>query len=145
MTNGKRWLDALDSLSSALTRDGLRIFTLNWINTMSSNKPFILVFRPHQRPAWAYAYESEDEFVADWSDGYFDRSCNCNGEFPPDDTERTYDNAFADVAHDLSSLTRIDSAEEANDYINNYRGHNKGTHSVIEAASRLGWLDVDLD
>jgi hypothetical protein len=126
-----------------VTEQGM--FQVQAMGRTRRNKPFILVFRPHQRPAWAYAYESEDEFVADWSDGYFDRSCNCNGEFPPDDTERTYDNAFADVAHDLSSLTRIDSAEETNDYINNYRGHNKGTYSVIEAASRLGWLDVDLE
>jgi hypothetical protein len=112
---------------------------------MSSNKPFILVFRPHQRPAWARYFESEDEFVSDWAEGVYDRSCSCNNNLSEEDRELTYDNAFADVAHDLSSLTRLDSAEEANDYINNYRGHNKGTHSVIEAASRLGWLDVDLD
>jgi hypothetical protein len=31
------------------------------------------------------------------------------------------------------------------DYLNNYSGHNKGTHSIIEAASRLGWVEVDLD
>ncbi len=110
---------------------------------MSSNKPFILVFRPHQRPAWARYFESEDEFVEDWSNGCFDKSCNCNGEFPPDDVKQDYESAHADVAHDLYCLTRLDSAEDVYEYLCNYRGHNMGTHSVMEAASCLGWVDLD--
>ena len=112
---------------------------------MSSNKPFILAFRPHQMPAWAYAYESEDEFVSDWAEGAYDHSCSCNNSLSEEDRELTYENAFDDVRHDLYCLTRLDSADDVTDYLNNYSGHNKGTHSIIEAASRLGWVEVDLD
>jgi hypothetical protein len=126
-----------------VTEQGM--FQVQAMGRTRRNKPFILVFRPHQRPAWARYFESEDEFITDWSNGYFDKSCNCNGEFPPDDVEQDYDSAHADVGHDLHSLTRLDSAEEVHNYINNYRGHNKGARSVIDQASYLGWVDVDLD
>jgi hypothetical protein len=110
-----------------------------------SQKPFILVFRPHQRPAWACGYHSEDAFVSDWANGAYDRLCSCNNDLSEEEQELTYDNAFADAAHDLHCLTRLDSAEEFVNYVENYKGHNKGTNSVIEVAKQLGWITDEDD
>jgi hypothetical protein len=112
----------------------------------TNEKPFILVFRPHQRPAWAYGYHSENAFVSDWANGVYDRSCSCNNDLSEEEQELTYDNAFTDAAHDLHCLTRLDSAEEFMNYVQNDRGHNKGVNSVIKEARRLGWIaDEDQD
>jgi hypothetical protein len=121
---------------------------ITWTVTESndeSQKPFILVFRPHQGPAWAYGYHSEDAFVSDWANGAYDRLCSCNNDLSEEEQELTYDNAFADAAHDLHCLTRLDSAEEFVNYVENYKGHNKGTNSVIEVAKQLGWITDEDD
>ncbi len=108
------------------------------------SEPFILVLRPHQRPAWAEAFDSEEDFISAWANGSYDRSCSCNCNLDEEDQELTYDNAFKDVSHDLSRLTRLDSAEETLRYTNerDYLGHhNKGITSVMQEAKRIGWVD----
>ena len=37
---------------------------------------FILVFRPHQRAAWAVSYDIEQDFIAQSLNDAFDRSCH---------------------------------------------------------------------
>lgn len=108
---------------------------------------FIIVFRPHQRPAWAQTFESEEQFVDCWVNGIFDKSCFANNNIEVSD-QPNYDDAVADVGHDLNSLTRLDSAEEVNRYLNEvgYCGaHNKGYTAVTDCARELRWLDEEAE
>jgi hypothetical protein len=108
------------------------------------SEPFILVFRPHRSPAWAEAFESEEDFISNWANGYYDKSCACNNNLSEDESEHTYENAFADARHDLHSITRLESKEEVLRYINDekyYGSHNKGVDSAWKAAVQLGWLE----
>ena len=110
---------------------------------------FILVFRPHQRPAWATHYDCESDFVDAFLNDNFARSCNaeCTGDdldalsaCETDDDK--YQVAFERVGHDLSALTRLDSAEEVGRYFieNDYCGrHNKGHEAVEREAREIGW------
>ncbi|MGH9930994.1 MAG: hypothetical protein ACREA9_17440 [Pyrinomonadaceae bacterium] len=52
---------------------------------------FIAVFRPHQRPAWAEVYDSEESFCDAWVNGRFARSCNAE---PAGDDQVTFDAAW---------------------------------------------------
>lgn len=104
---------------------------------------FIAVFRPHQRPAWAQVFESEQDFVDAWANGYFDASCHANGDLEESEREHTFFNAWHDAGHDLYTLTRLDSAEEVASYLldREYAGHhNKGLRDVRRCAEELGWI-----
>jgi len=130
----------------------------------STKTPFILVFRPHQRPAWADSFDSESQLIDAWANGEFERACfakpssetipcaACDGEGCDAcdgngctwiDEEMTIDNALASLGHDLHGLTRLDSAEEVDRYLRepDYCGrHNRGEGAVRRAAKTLGWL-----
>jgi hypothetical protein len=102
---------------------------------------FILVFRPHRRPAWAESFETEQDFVDAWTDGYYRTLCHAE---PDGDEPLDYEHAFDSVGHDLSGLTRLDSADEVRRYLteSDYAGrHNKGLDAVSVAARELGWLE----
>lgn len=101
------------------------------------NSPFIIVFRPHQMPATAFAFRSEADFLRN----------HINYGKPSSDFDAienpTYDDAIEDAGRDLSRLTRLDSAEEVARYLadHNYCGHhNKGYSAVMKAAEELGWM-----
>lgn len=99
------------------------------------NTPFIAVFRPHQRPAWATAYHSEADFEDAYDRGDFDRSC-----FARNNVEAVgFEAAWEDVGHDLHALTRLESAEEVRAYLDR-ACHNQGSSAVIRAAEEIGWL-----
>lgn len=111
---------------------------------------FMLVFRPHQRPAWAAAYNEDDDFVSAFQRGAFASSCHapCTGE--DDDEmagktpEQQYAIAFARVSHDLNCLTRLDDRDEVERYLTerDYCGHHNKGYSAVEAEARdLGWID----
>jgi hypothetical protein len=107
---------------------------------------FILVFRHHQLPADAVAYQSEQEFTTAYDNGQFDKSCACSSW--QRDENATYDEAIDDAGHDLHQLTRLDSAGEVHRYVDDrgYCGqHNKGISSVISAAKELGWWPEEDD
>lgn len=114
---------------------------------------FILVFRPHQRPAWAESYRCESEVVHALMNGSFSRSCSadCDGETlgeleAADSAEERYRIAFDRIAHDLSSLTRLDDADEAERYVSerDYCGHhNKGIGAVSAVCREIGWFEDD--
>lgn len=116
---------------------------------------FLLVFRPHQRPAWCYCYNDEDEFVNSFQRDHFARNCNadCDGETmdamaAATSDEARYEIVFERVAHDLNCLTRLDSADEVTRYLceRDYCGHhNKGYASVETAAREIGWLTDDVE
>jgi hypothetical protein len=114
---------------------------------------FILVFRPHQRPAWADIFDSEFELASCWCNGEFARSCFAPGPGPESEESfasaidrATYEAAIEQIGHDLSNLTRLDSAEEVARYCaeDGYMGgHNKGLPAVMEEARRLGWVEEE--
>lgn len=110
---------------------------------------FILVFRPHQRPAWAASYSEEDEFVSAFKRGAF--ASSCHAPCTPEEEDALYDATWEDeyriafdaVSHDLYCLTRLDSPEEVERYLNerDYCGHhNKGYTPVENQARELGWI-----
>lgn len=103
---------------------------------------FIAVFRPHQGPARAEWFEGEAEFLWGYCNGAFAR--NFFAEPRPDELP-DFDAAWEDVGHDLSSLTRLDSAEEVRNYIENERGHNPGLAAVAACARQIGWYTDDDD
>lgn len=113
-----------------------------WVEAWEFNEPqaFILVFRPHQMRAWAEAFYSENDFIRSWANGYYDRSCAANSELTDEESELTYDNAFRDCAHDLHCITRLDSPQEVEAYLES-RQHNMAIDDVIKAAKRLDWID----
>lgn len=104
-----------------------------------TQQPFIVVFRPHQRPAWAEAYNSEDVFIRQWQNGSFDRSCFCNNNLSEEASRPTFENAWDDAGHDLHAITRLDSVAEVRAYLKN-PGHNPALSDVRQAAADLGWL-----
>jgi hypothetical protein len=106
------------------------------------NASFILVFRPHQRPAWAESFESDDEFVRGWQNGFYDRSCSANYDLTDQEQEPTYENAIRDCGHDLHCITRLDSSEEVEAYLES-RQHNMARTDVSKEAKRLGWMIED--
>lgn len=101
---------------------------------------FIAVFRPHQRPAWAEWYSSEDEFLALYRNRVFARLCFAE---PLPDESPDFDAAWEDVGHDLSRLTRLDSAEEVEHYLAHEQGHNSGRSAVAACAREIGWCTDD--
>jgi hypothetical protein len=103
---------------------------------------FILVFRPHQRAAWAESFESDDEFVRGWQNGFYDRSCSANCDLTDEEQEATYKNAIRDCGHDLHCITRLDSSEEVEAYLES-RQHNMARTDVFKEAKRLGWMIED--
>jgi len=119
---------------------------------------FLLVFRPHQWPAWASHWENEAEFIDAYLNGAFSRSCNADpdGEMLDRldrldqcqaDDER-YALVFGHVGHDLHALTRLDSPEEVERYLceRDYCGHhNKAYGQVASAARDIGWIAEDDD
>jgi hypothetical protein len=125
-----------------------------WVLWMLTDKPaakrdsnvFILVFRPHQRPAWAQSFRNNEEFIEAWRNGDFDQSCLTNCDLSEEDQEPTYNNAYSDVGHDLALLTRLHSADEARKYLmhsNFGNRHNKGIGAVLKVAVELGWVHED--
>jgi hypothetical protein len=113
-----------------------------WVKAWEFSEPqaFILVFRPHQDRAWADAFETEQDFVRAWGNGVYDRSCSANNDLTDEESELTYDNAFGDCAHDLHCITRLDSPEEVEAYLES-RQHNMAIDDVVKAAKRLDWID----
>lgn len=112
--------------------------------TQQQQTPFIAVFRPHQRKAWAQVFDTEQEFIDAWANGHFDASCHCNNDLEEAELERTFANAWSDVGHDLHALTQLDSAEEVARYLGGcdyYGRHNKATGEVERCARELGWID----
>jgi hypothetical protein len=101
---------------------------------------FILVFRPHQDRAWADAFETERDFVRAWGNGVYDRSCSANNDLTEEELQPTYENAFRDCEHDLHCITRLDSPEEVEAYLES-RQHNMAIDDVVKAAKRLDWID----
>jgi len=108
---------------------------------MSNNQQaaFILVFRPHQRSAWAEGFECDDEFVRGWRNGCYDRSCSANFDLTDKEQEPTYENAIRDCQHDLHCITRLDSPAEFEQYVES-RQHNMAISDVFKEAKRLGWI-----
>lgn len=116
---------------------------------------FLLVFRPHQRPAWCHSYDSEDEFIISLQRDNFARNCHADYDVETRDAmasatsdDERYRVAFERVGHDLNSLTRLDSADEVTRYLceRDYCGHhNKGYAAVESAAREIGWMDDDSD
>lgn len=110
---------------------------------------FILVFRPHQRPAWAATYNEEDDLVSAFQRGAFATSCHapCTAEeidaMDGKTPDEQYAIAFESVGHDLNCLTRLDNPDEVERYLNerDYCGHhNKGCSAVAVEARELGWI-----
>lgn len=102
--------------------------------------PFIVVFRPHQLPAKAETYASEEEFADACGNGHFAYFC---GAEPGADEDITFDAAWESAGRELHALTRLDSPEEVQRYLadRDYCGHhNRGTAAVRRAARELGWL-----
>lgn len=105
--------------------------------------PFMLVFRPHQRRAWAEKFDDEQEVVRLWLNGMYNSGCGCR---PGEASSLDYDGAIEDLGRDMSRLTRLDNAEECQRYLTDpdYAGrHNKGLDDVISIARSLGWVDED--
>jgi hypothetical protein len=112
---------------------------------------FILVFRPHQRPAWAAAYDTESDVVCALRNDLFARSCNadCDGDTldalsAAESAEERYRIAIERIGHDLYGLTRLDDQDEAERYCSerDYCGHhNKGIRSVVGVCREIGWFD----
>ena len=115
---------------------------------------FILVFRPHQRPAWAVSYETEHDFIAQFLNDAFATSCHADADGETCDAldgkehDERYVIVFDRVAHDLSALTRLDHADEVEKYlkVRDYCGHhNKGEGAVDRAAREIGFIATDED
>lgn len=107
-----------------------------------SNSPIIIVFHPHQRPGWAESFDSRDAVVSAWGNGFFDRSCACNNNLSDEESAPTFDNAIADMRHDLNSLTVLESREEFEAYMaRGLAGHNRALDSTHAAGVELGWVD----
>lgn len=124
--------------------DGFRwIDDAEW-EAIEDSTAFILVFRPHQRPAWADAFDCDQEFVDAWVNGEYDRSCSANNNLEDPEQEANYENAITDCGHDLHNVTRLDSELEVKDYLAS-RQHNMGISSVIKASKRLGWNVEDAE
>lgn len=111
---------------------------------------FILVFRPHQRKAWAKSFNCESDFVDGFLRDYYARSCNADADGETLDAmegksqSERYAIAFERVAHDLNCLTRLDDAAEVSRYVDerDYSGHhNKAIDSVEQIAREIGWLE----
>jgi len=100
---------------------------------------FILVFRPHQTSAWAESFESDDEFIRSWRNGYYDRSCSANYDLTDEEQEPTYENAIRDCQHDLHCITRLDSPAEFAQYVESQQ-HNMAVSDVFKEAKRLVWI-----
>jgi hypothetical protein len=111
----------------------------------------ILVFRPHQSPAWAAAFPNKQAVVDAFTNDEFAVpliGAPCNGS----DWEQlrampTVDEKFSlateIIGHDLNSLAVLESADEVFRYINEreyYGQHNKGIGSVWRQACELGWV-----
>lgn len=112
-------------------------------NTNNSG-PFILVFRPYQRRAWAEVFLTERAFLDAWLRGNYNRCCHALAW--EEESRPTFDDAIDAVVHDLSSLTLLRSAEECLQYIEDreYGGrHNKGLSQVMIAAEKLDWLPAN--
>jgi len=113
-----------------------------WVEAWEFSEPqaFILVFRPHQMPAWAEHFYGENDFIRSWANGYYDRSCAANNDLTEEEREMTYENAYRDCKHDLHCITRLDSPEEVEAYLES-RQHNMAIDDVVKAAKRLDWVD----
>lgn len=106
----------------------------------ATNAPFIVVFIPHQRPQFVRTFESEQNLVDRWVNGEFARSCSAGpSEDYREESSWTFDNAIADLGHDLSNLLVIRDADEyeAEMKLDRVRGVRK---ELIEAAVELGWV-----
>ena len=113
--------------------------------------PLIIVFRPHQSPAWAASFADKRELVEDFLDDQFDvhglnAACD-QGTFDrikaTADIDRQCEIATEVIGHDLHSLTQLETAEECARYIaeRDYAGsHNKGLNAVTACARELGWI-----
>ncbi len=111
--------------------------------------PFILVFRPHARTAWATAYDNEQKFVDDFLNDCFASTCHADADtetveaMQGQSLEDQYRLAFERVGHDLHSLTRLDNKDEMFRYVTEreYCGtHNKATETVKSIAHYIGWF-----
>ena len=111
----------------------------------------ILVFRPHQSPAWAVSCRDKQDVVNDFLDDRFDvaaLNAPCDDEAfdrikATADIDRQCEIAAEVIGHDLHSLTQLETAEECARYIaeRDYAGqHNKGLNAVTECARELGWI-----
>lgn len=115
----------------------------------TTKTPFVAVFRYHQRPATAAAYDNREVFIDDWANGAFRREnarpygewCDAHpGQHP------TFGEALDAVGNDLYSLTILESEEEYRRYVVDrdcLGQHNKGLLPVVRAAKELGWLLQD--
>jgi hypothetical protein len=118
----------------------------------------ILVFRPHQRPAWADYFSSREAVVGSWINGEYDRQVFANFEhymtetYGEDTPEKpwpkpSFDDAVSDLQHDLNCLTILETPQEAIDYIAGKNGsrHNRGTGAVETEAACAGWIESEND
>jgi hypothetical protein len=112
--------------------------------------PLILVFRPHQSPAWAVSCRDKQDVVNDFLNDRFDvaaLNAPCDDEAfdrieAAADVDEKFSIACEIIGHDLNSLAVLESADEVFRYINerDYAGqHNKGLNAVTECARELGW------
>lgn len=115
---------------------------------------FILVFRPHQRAAWAVSYDTEHDFIAQFLNDACATSCHADADLETRESldgkehDERYQIVFARVGHDLNSLTRLDDADEVERYLTerDYSGaHNKGYSAVERVARDIGWIVDDAD
>jgi len=82
---------------------------------------FVIVFRPHQRPAWAETFDSEEEFVDRFKANSFKW---CNAEYTGKDADemegmnesQQFAYVFDRVAHVVNALTRLDDADDVERY-----------------------------
>jgi len=110
---------------------------------------FVIVFRPHQRPAWAETFDSEEGFVDSFKGDSF--KLRCNAEYTGEDADemegmnesQQFAYVFDRVAHDLYALTRLDDADEVERYLcqKDYCGHHNKACCVVESEARaIGWI-----
>lgn len=107
--------------------------------------PFILVFRPHQRPAWADWFRDEQDVIDSLLNRYY--ATRCNAEWS-EDRQPSYDEAIEELEHDLHGITRLNSADELRRYVSDrdwHGPHNKGVDAAVRAGRSLGWIDGDDD
>lgn len=114
---------------------------------------FIVIFRPHQRAAWASRWDDEEDFVSQYLNGAFAKSCNADPDLEMSyelsqcqEAAERFSKVFAHVGHDLYALTRLDSPEDVERYLceRDYCGHHNKAYGQVAAVARdIGWLDDD--
>ena len=105
---------------------------------MASLTPIVVVFRPHQLPAWAEVHASREQLIDAWVDGHYNAKCSANADAYE---SPSWDDCLESLGEDLHALTVLESREEYEQYMRAPE-HNAGIAAVRAAAIEAGWVST---